>query len=86
MANENEATAGERDPIVVWLEEIRDFAGANTRSREMAQQAIDRLSTMPAAAAAPDQESPAPAASKIDRLVEESKAETERGRQARRQS
>jgi hypothetical protein len=170
MANENEGTASERDPIVVWLEEIRDFAGANTRSREMAQRAIDRLSTpaaaanapdrsrgligkfavarvdgsdapggrhegcryfvldmthdrhaipalrayaesceadgylelgkdlrsaaneleaatTPAAAApAPDQESPAPASTKIDRLVEESKAETERGRQARRQS
>jgi len=45
----------------------------------------------PAAADTPDQEStPAPAKStadqKIDRIVEESKAETERGRQARRQS
>jgi len=78
--------SGERDPIVVWLEEIRDFAGANTRSREMAQRAIDRLEAPAPAAAAPDQESPArsTADQKIQNIVDESKAETERGRQERR--
>ena len=76
----------ERDPLIVWLEEVRDFAGATPRAREMAQQAIERL-TPPAldpvteAAAAERSTS-----SKIDRIVEESKAETERGRAARRQS
>src|SRR6478735_11621138 len=36
-------TTNERDPLIVWLEEVRDFAGATPRAREMAQQAIERL-------------------------------------------
>jgi len=86
----------ERDPVVVWLEEIRDFAGATDRAREMAQQAIDRLAAAPAAGDKVDRIVEAAAAEnahagtsiadrKIGNLVEESKAETERGRQARRQ-
>jgi hypothetical protein len=92
MANEKDGAAGERDPIVVWLEEIRDFAGANTRSRELAQQAIDRLEAGDRAAlvdagrrGAPDQESPANVGGKIERIVEAAREETERGRRERRQ-
>jgi hypothetical protein len=83
-----------KDPVIVWLEEIRDFAGATDRAREMAQQAIDRL----APAAAPDQEHPQRVIAtdtvtgvqrervdtKIDRIVDAAREETERGRQERR--
>lgn len=76
----------ERDPLIVWLEEVRDFEGATPRAREMAQQAIDRLTPPPldhvTEAAAAERSS---TSSKVDRIVEESKAETERGRAARRQ-
>ena len=70
----------ERDPLIVWLEEVRDFAGATPRAREMAQQAIDRLEATPA----PSTRSTAD--EKIQNIVDEAAAETERGRAARRQS
>lgn len=91
--------SADRDPVVVWLEEIRDFAGATDRAREMAQQAIDRLAPaeprkpgddaidriVESAAAENAHAGRSIADKKIERITDAAREETERGRQARRQ-
>jgi hypothetical protein len=88
MANENEGQNASADPVLAWLEEIRDFEGSTDRAREMSKAAIGRLTATPTAAAAPVQEAAAPATTtdtKIDRIVQAAREETERGRKERRQ-
>jgi len=88
MASDNEGNATQ-DPIDALAAELVDDFNENdpTKVRLSRDEQIARVaaSIRQVAAAAP---APAPrstADAKIDRLVEESKAETERGRKARRQ-
>lgn len=84
-----------KDPVIEFLEEIRDFAGSTERAREMAQQAIDRLAPpagadkvdriVEAAAAENAKAGKSIADEKIDRITGAAREETERGRAARRQ-
>lgn len=68
------------DPLIAWLEEIRDFEGSTDRAREMSTLAIARLTSTPAAAAPRKT-----ADEKIQGIVDGAREETERGRAARRQ-
>lgn len=74
MAQESES-GGKVDPVVAWLEEIRDFEGSTDRAREMSTAAIGRLTAAPATVDG-----------KIGRIVDAAAEETARGRADRRQS
>lgn len=46
MANTTDAAApaSTTDPVIAWLERIRDFVASSPESKQHAQQAIDKLS------------------------------------------